>query len=136
MDGSQRIKKMKTITESIRKLSKLLIAQDPNDDPQELFRQVSPVLSRMGIKNMADRNKTELMEGKTKGDDHLYKITLRRNAQITDDQINRLKREDDAFEALQWSSQAMEVYVWAPYAPPAEEEGAPTPAEPGAPPVP
>jgi hypothetical protein len=124
---------MRIITESMRELSKIIAQTNPNDDPQELFSQVLPVLRRMGINNMVDRNKTELVSGKTKGDDSLYKITLRRDAQITDDEINRLKREDDAFETLQWSNQAMEVYVWAPYRPPAEAE---TPAEPGAPPTP
>lgn len=114
----------------LRRLAMILAQDDPNDDPQELYRQVLPLLRRMGIDNMADRSKTEIVPGRTEGDKSLFKITLRRNAVITDDTIERLKRFDDNFEDLRWSAAAMELYVWWPYEAPQEA----TPA--GAPPAP
>jgi hypothetical protein len=119
-----------SISKPIRDLAKSLTAADPNDDPQELFNQIRPLLSKMGIANMADASKTQLMPGKTKGEDSLFKVVLRRSAQITSDEIDRIKRQEKALETVQWSSQAMELYLWHPYKAPEEAIPPGTPAIP------
>jgi hypothetical protein len=88
---------------------------DPNKDPQYLFQQVRPLLSKMNLANVADGSKTELIIGKIKKTDSLYQVTLRRQAIITEDHIERIKRLANNFESLQWSSQAIRVFVWYPY---------------------
>ena len=97
-------------------------AADPNDDPQELFRQVQPVLRPMGISsNLVDRNKTEIITGQNKGADSLYKILIRRDVEFTGDTIKRLNRGVDNFNNLKWDSAGMTLFVWAPYQSPVEE---------------
>jgi hypothetical protein len=106
-------------------------AVDPNKDPQYLFQQVRPLLSKMNLANMTDPSKTQIETGKTnKTGDSLYCITLRRAATITDDQIERIKRLETNFESIQWTSLAIVVYVWYPFTPKAQ---AITPGAPGAP---
>jgi hypothetical protein len=111
---------MNNISDFIKKLSRSLIAQDPNEDPQELYRQVRPTLNNLGIANITDRNRTQLIVGQTQGDDSLYKIVLRRDAEIDDNVIKRLNRNIKKVKEIKWSSQAIEVLVWAPYTAPAE----------------
>ncbi len=95
---------------------------NPNDDPIALFEQISPTLDKMGIKNDADRRKTELVIGKSNAKkENMYKIPLRRTAEITPDTISKLNRNTDSLSAIIWTSKSMEAYVWGPYAPPAEE---------------
>ena len=132
-------KKLDTIKSSIYKplqdLARVLAAAgDPNEDPQELFRQIRPLLSKMNIANIADASKTELVVGRTRKDESLYKIVLRRSAQITEDIIERIKRQGNYFESMQWSAKALELYLWYPYVNKLEES-APTPT-PGTPPTP
>ena len=122
----------KSIAQPIRNLAGI-IAADPNDDPNDLFQQIRPLLSKMGIANMTDPSKTELVPGKTQGKDSLYKVTLRRGAQLSSVEIDRIKRQEKALETIQWSSQAMEVFLWWPYKAPEEAPAPGTPPTPGAP---
>lgn len=98
-------------------------AQNPNDDPQGLFNQIDDNLSKMGLKNLADRNQTQLIIGKTNTKkENMYRILLRRQAEINSGIIEKIKREDDTFETMKWNSKGIEVFVWGPYTPPAEED--------------
>lgn len=105
-------------------LKPLKVAQaDPNDDPQELFRQVQPVIRPMGISsNMVARNKTELIAGQTRDGDSLYKLLIRRDVEFTDDTIKRLNRNVSDFNYLKWEPAGMNLFVWAPYQAPVTEE--------------
>ena len=97
---------------------------DPNENPIGLFAQVDDTLSDLGLKNIAERNKTRLIIGKTNAKkENMYGILIRRQAEITSDTITRISRNKDNFEAIKWSSRGIEAFVWGPYAPPAE--GAP-----------
>jgi hypothetical protein len=129
----KKIDTLKTsIAQPIRNLAGI-IAADPNDDPNELFSQVRPLLTKMGIANMSDPSKTELVTGKTQGTNSLYKVTLRRGAQLSSTEIDRIKRQEKALETIQWSAQAMEVFLWWPYKAPEEAPAPGTPPTPGAP---
>ena len=105
---------------------------DPNKDPQELFRQVQPLLSQMNISNMADRGKTQIIPDQVQHNMQLFCITLRRGSKITGDQIDRIKRNEKNFSYIEWTAQAMKVYVWHPYKTPAGRAET-APATPGAP---
>jgi hypothetical protein len=127
---------MKTVAESIRKLSTLIEAQDPIEDkPNNIYRQVHPLAIKIGISNMVDRSKTEIIEGMVQGTNSLYRLILRRNAQLTKDVIERIKRNEDYFNVIQWSAKAMEVQLWWPYESPEEKKAPPAPRT-GIPPAP
>lgn len=109
----------KLITSSLYTLAKIILAEDPNDDPQELFRQITPTLSKMNIKNIADAGKTQIDPIQIKGDNRLYIITLRRNADINIDQISRINRNQRDFEKIERSKTGeILVYVWGTYTAP------------------
>jgi len=122
-------KKLDRLSDTLRQAAVLLIAQDPNDDPRYLFQQVRPTLSAMQLANIADAGKTELVAGQTdpKGN-ALYKVLLRRNAEVTPDIIDRIKRESKSLNVIKWSSAGMEAYIWATYTPPVAEKGQGAPA--------
>jgi hypothetical protein len=105
---------------------------DPNDDPQELFKQVRPLLNKLALGALTEASKTELMIGQTKGKNSLYCIQLRRTTSITPDTIDRIKRNEDNFDSIRWSSKAMQLYLWWPYETPAETPGAVPPPAPSA----
>jgi hypothetical protein len=112
-------------------------AVDPNKDPQYLFQQVRPLLSKMNLANITDPAKTQLETGKTnKAGDSLYRITLRRAATITADQIERIKRLMSNFESMQWTSLAIVVYVWYPFVAKAQTLAPGAPGSPSAVPGP
>jgi len=100
---------------------------NPNDDPNEIFEQARPILSKMNLANDADKGKTELVLGKTRGADSYYKVVLRRNAVIDADKIDRIKRNMKNFDMIEWTATSMCVYIWWPYKA-AEEAGAGAPA--------
>jgi hypothetical protein len=112
-------KKLERLSDSLRRVATLILAQNPNDDPQYLFKQVRPLLSSMRLANIADAGKTELIVGKTdpKGNS-LYQVLLRRTAEITPDIIDHIKREEKNLEYIKWSSNGMEACVWEKYVPP------------------
>ena len=117
----ERAQKQKQAGNVIRSFMKTA-QPNPNDDPTALFEQISPTLSKMGIKNDADRKETELVIGKSNAKkENLYKILLRRTTEITPDTISKLNRNADSLSAIIWTAKSIEVYVWGPYAPPAEE---------------
>jgi hypothetical protein len=120
-DALKDLQKAQNEFEKAQKKLPLKFAQNPNDDPQELFNQVLPLVRRMGINNMVDRNRTQIIPGRTRNEDSLFKIVLRRNAEFDPETIARINRNSDNLEVIQWSAQAIEVYVWWPYeAPPGE----------------
>lgn len=130
----QRLDTLKTsIAKPLRDLAGVMAANDPNDDPQDLFGQIRPLLSKMGLANLADASKTELVPGKTQGKNSFYKVVLRRGAQLTSTEIDRIKRQEKNLETIQWSAQAIEVYLWWPYQAPETAPAPGTPATPGAP---
>ena len=133
----KRIDTLKTtsISKSIRDLATRL-AVDPELDPNELFRQIRPLLSKMGIANFADPSRTEIVPGKTQKENSMYKITMRRNAILSADIIDRIKRNEHNFESLQWSSQAIEMYLWFPYKAKEQAVTQGTPPTPNVPPTP
>ena len=96
---------------------------NPNDDPMGLYAQISPILDKLGLRStMVERNKTELVIGKTNvKKENMYKILLRRNATITTTTIAEINRSSKNFESIIWTSKGMEAYVWGPYAAPEEE---------------
>jgi len=118
------------IDRQITQLQKKTQTQKTAAEPQELFRQIRPLLTKLQITTMADAGKTELVEGKIEGENSLYKIVLRRNAQLDGNVIERLKRNEKNFSLIQWSTQALELYLWWPYTVPQEqqtEEAVPAP---------
>lgn len=127
----ERIQKQKQAGNVIR--SFLKIAQpNPNDNPMGLYAQISPTLNKLGLEaTKIERNKTELVIGKTNAQkDNMYKILLRRTAEITGSTAADINRNTKSFESIIWTAKGMEAYVWGPYAPPAEE-GVPEGEEPG-----
>jgi hypothetical protein len=82
----------------------------------------------MGIAGITDSSRTALSPG-TKGKNFLFRILLRRLAQITPKEIDKIKREELALETIQWSPEAIEFYLWFPYKAPEEAitPGAPRP---------
>ena len=107
-----------SVSNQLRTLAGVLIqAQDnPNDDPRDLFAQVRPLLTKMGIANISDAGNTKLQIGSTdaKGNS-LYTILLRRTASISTDIIDRIKRNEANLKEILWTSKGMEVNVWWPY---------------------
>ena len=129
---SDLLKKLSRIIESAATPGATLSA--PTDEkPNDIFEQVRPLLMKMGLNNMIDRTKTQIVEGQAQGSNSLYSLTLRRNAQITKNEIERIKRNEDYLNVIQWSAKAIEVQVWWPYKTPAERA---TPTRPGIPTVP
>jgi hypothetical protein len=111
------------ISDILRTYAEVITAED-GPKGQKLFEIVHPVLTKMGLGTAIEASKTELISGETntKGDS-LFKVTLRRTSEIDDDIINRIKRQDDtkdSFEAMKWTSAGLEMFIWAPYTPPAE----------------
>lgn len=115
----EKLKKKSTLSNKIREIAFILnkTAQlDPNDDPQELSNQISDVLSDLGIKNIIERNKTQIfMDQQNAKKEYLYKVLLRRNDEIESDIVGDLDQESKNFERLKWTSKGNEVYLWGPY---------------------
>jgi len=127
--------KKKSFSDLIRGLSQKMsaapVALDPNDDPAELYKQVRPLLTKMGLSNLTDRGKLQLVEGATLGKNSQYQVCLRRGAVIDKDVIARIKRNESFFEKMIWDSRAIQVFVWWPYQS-LEETKTPTPGIPPA----
>jgi hypothetical protein len=107
-------------------------ALDPNDDPAELYKQVRPLLVKLGLSNFTDKGKLQLVEGMTQGPNSQYQVCLRRGAVIDKDIISRIKRNESFFEKIIWDSRAIQVFVWYPYKAP---EVTKAPVVPGIPPA-
>ena len=108
----------KTLSSSLRSLSaRILMAEmGINDDPLYLFNQIAPTLSKMGLKLLVDSNKTRVDEMSIKDNNRLYMVTLRRDAELTDIEISKMKSSAKEFEKLERSkSGEILVYVWGPY---------------------
>jgi hypothetical protein len=123
------VKQKQDIEKKIRSLSAALrytalrMAADPNDDPNYLFEQVRPILSKMNIHGKADKGKTSITEQTDSKGNRLYRIQLRREENLSDNEIERIKREKDSFEKIDWDPKGMMVFVWGPYKDPAGQQG-------------
>ena len=86
-----------------------------NDDPQNLTKQIMPLLQKLRINTIIDGNKTELFIGQMKkmgiNNMSLYKVMFRRTANIDDQIIDRLKRSPN-FESLDWSENGIVISLW------------------------
>lgn len=103
-------------------VAKFLSAEDnPNDDPQYLWGQVRPTLGKMGVANICQNNKTQLVIGESDKDMSLYRVPIRRQSEIDPDTINRIKRQSDSLKHIIWSNDGIIFYVWAPYISPVPE---------------
>jgi len=125
----------KSMASLVRRLaSTILAADDPNKDPEELVRQISPLIKNKLFIRSIQENKTELVPNQTKSVGGkilaLYRVMLRREYPLDPDHIDRLKRNKDFFSYLEWSSEGVCIYLWNEYIAPAAAGGA-TPA-PGA----
>jgi hypothetical protein len=135
---------MRKKSDLLKDLSRIIESADipgatPAEKPDEVFAQVRPLLTKMGLINMTDRTKTAIIQGQVQKKNSLYQIVLRRNAQITKDTIDRIKRNEENLNVIQWSARAIEVQVWWPFNPtpnaaPAPEQPQPVPQT--APPTP
>lgn len=116
---------MECLSKKLKIMARLLTAQpetDPNQDPQNLFQQIRPLLNDLALGALTEASKTSLMIGKTKGKNSLYCVMIRRTTSITPDIINRIKRNEDNFDSIKWSAKAMELYLWWPYQTPVETQ--------------
>ena len=112
-----------SIADIIRKTAQVFLSVDlakANKDPNELSRHVLPMLTLMGIQNLIDRPKTQIIVGPTKKGLVLYNVSLRRENKISEDIIERIKRQKDNFDSIKWTAKALEVHLW--YDPPPEEQ--------------
>jgi len=129
----QRLQPKRPLADSLRDAASKL-AQNPSDDPQDLFRQVRPLLDKMRLANSVMNNKTELLPNKTNAKGmHEYVVTMRRESTIDGDNIERMRREKDSIDYIQWTAQGICLYLWFPYTQPQAPAG---PTAPGMTPAP
>jgi len=106
-------RRLKPVHAFIREL--VIAADNPNDDPQNLTKQIMPLLQKLRINTIIDGNKTELFIGQMKkmgiNNMSLYKVMFRRTANIDDQIIDRLKRSPN-FESLDWSENGIVISLW------------------------
>jgi len=117
----KQINRLTPVSDKLKKIALDIIAvgeEDPNDDPRELYNQVVDVLGRMGIKNFTVPQDTEITTYEQNGQ-RLYKIKIRRTAQIDTDMIDRIKRNERSFESIEWTPDGMVMSVWDKYEAPA-----------------
>lgn len=84
-------------------------------EPTDLFLEVLPVLKKTDINNIAVKRKTEIIEEKkigTRKQKNLYKILIRREAEISSDIIKRLNREDEFLDKIFWSNDGIVFHIW------------------------
>ena len=122
------------MSDLLKNLSMRISVDPVLEKPNEIYEQVRPLATKMGLNVMVDRTKTSIIEGQIQGKNSLYNLTLRRNAQLTADTIDRIKRNEAYLNVIQWSAKAIEIQLWWPYQAPAAVTPA-APARPGVPPV-
>lgn len=98
---------------------------DPNDDPQNLYNQISTNLGKLGLKGRIDKGKGDILIflDKKKGDEYLYQVKIRRSETIDKKTIDRFDREKFV-DSFKWDSDAILLYLWGPYTLPITEEKA------------
>jgi hypothetical protein len=105
--------------------TQLEVSDTTTPDSSDLYQQIQQLLGPMGIKNEVIRNKITLVPNVTKKANsriavepmHLYKVPLRRETEINDTTIDKLKLTEDTFDSLEWTAQGPVLYMWAPYNP-------------------
>lgn len=116
---NKNLKRIQRLSDVIRLAAYKLAQDDPNNDPNDLYRQLRPLLTLMGLANIINRGKTKLELGQTQGKDSLYCVLIRRENSITPDIIARIRRNDKQFNYIKWNEEGLEVYLWYPYKAPA-----------------
>jgi ubiquitin len=127
----KKLKMLQPMTQPLRAMAGLILAQNPNDEPLNLYAQIRPILTKMGLQNITVPNKTELLVGKTDSKKNSsFCVLLRRQAAIDDTIIDRIKRVETNLDRIVWDAQGIKVYIWWPYAAPAVPGGmtAPVPS--------
>jgi hypothetical protein len=104
----------------IRAYALRIAQEDPNDDPNELYRQIRPLLTLMGLSNLINKQKTLLEIGQTQGKDSLYCVLLRRENALPPEIITRIYRNIKQLHSIQWDAQGMKIYIWYPYVAPTD----------------
>ena len=107
-------KKLRSLSAALR-YTALRMAADPNDDPNDLYKQLRPILTKMNIHGKVDRSKTVITEQTDDKKNRLYRVQMRREQQLSDKEIERINRERDSFEKIDWDPKGLMIYIWAPY---------------------
>jgi len=113
----ERLKRLEkyAISNILKNIALKTAQMETDKKPMDLFQEILPVLKDMGIHNITEKNKTEIVETKKVGvrkQKDLYKIVIRRKEVIESDLIKRINRENKNFEKLEWSSNGIEIFVW------------------------
>lgn len=131
----ERLQPKKPLADAIRDAAGKLAA-DPNDDPQDLYRQVRPLLNTLRLANVVQNNKTRLMPNTTNSKGlQQYMVTLRRLSPINFDILKRLYAEKDSWDTISWNAEGICIYLWYEYKAP-EVTGPAGPTAPGMTPAP
>jgi hypothetical protein len=117
-------KRLERLSDHIKKISALIVAED---NPRDLFNQIRPTLNSMGLTNLCDQTKTEIITGHVDKDRSLYKILLRRTSEINSKIIERMNREKNDINVAKWSKDGIEVYIWSKYTPITPDQSVPGP---------
>jgi hypothetical protein len=88
---------------------------DQQPDPMDLERQIHTILTQMGIANFTNKSKIELMPHLVKGGNQQYMVPLRREAVLDGDTIARIHRNKENLAHIEWTSNGICFYIWAPY---------------------
>lgn len=114
-------KKLKSIfSTSLRSIAYTII-NAVEDPPIELYNQIRPLLNKLQIAVLMDPNQTEIVKGQTNAKkESLYKLVLRRKSQLSPQHIERLKRDIEHFQAMDWNNKGLCMYLWFPYKPTTE----------------
>jgi len=114
----KKLKKLTPISAHMKAIAfSLLKAQDEQKlDPLELFRNIQRTLYKMGVRpSMILQPQTKIIEGEVKKGLSLFQVTFRREADVTDDTIDRIKRNKENFKSIEWNPKGMVLTLWAPY---------------------
>ncbi len=109
----KKIEKNTFLANIIRETAYLIKAQENPYEVSYLYNQVLPTLKKLGINNIIEKNEVQILENEQDGDMFLYKVMIRRNDIIDPDIIDRMDRNLKLFKDLSWTSDGIQVFVWA-----------------------
>jgi arginyl-tRNA synthetase len=104
---------------------------NPNDDPDYLYNQISPILGKLRLRGRIDKGKGDIVifMDKKRGDEYYYQVKIRREQNLNKQDIDRLDREKPV-DRLTWDSDGILLYLWGPYTLPVTEQEEETPGTP------
>ena len=126
-DKLKKLDKRVPLASKIREIASILQSKnalnDPNEDPDELYNQISPLLGKLGLKGRIDKGRGDIVifMDKKKGDEYLYQVKIRRAETMDKKDIDKFDREDFV-DSFKWDSDAILLYLWGPYTLPVTEE--------------